>query len=251
MSHASFLFTVVVAALLLAGCTAPRFTYLSDPEAMQRIYGTAVGDAAKPQPWEISNALTPVTGSNTNLQRRMINGQEHILVVTWKQDTTYYRNDPASGSYNTGRYPIWVTLVPELQQLCREADFGKREGLELRLRQLLGMPPDSPKEYFIEFWVKPSDLIRPCPDPEITDRSCGLAFPEEVTEAHKTWINNLRLASYYHPEWDQNYPWTVLGYTYDWNPRNRSHVGMSEFVIGNNTEVVMHAVYPTREYCGR
>lgn len=38
------------------------------------------------------------------------------------------------------------------------------------------------------------------------------------------------------------YPWMELGYTYDWNTENPTHVGMSEFVIDvkkdNNFEFI-------------
>jgi hypothetical protein len=35
--------------------------------------------------------------------------------------------------------------------------------------QLLGMPPNSNDTYFVEVWVKPSDLFRPSVDNEIND----------------------------------------------------------------------------------
>ena len=111
------------------------------------------------------------------------------------------------------------------------------------------MPPNVEKKYFVEFWVRPQDLFRPCPDAEVSDTHCGLAFPEEVTDEHKDWINNQRLESYYNPVWDKNYPWTQLGYTYDWNPKNKNHVGLSEFVIGKNKNVVVKGFKTTEEYC--
>ena len=46
----------------------------------------------------------------------------------------------------------------------------------------------------------------------------------------------------------EKYPWTQLGYTYDWNPENKSHVGLSEFVIGENKNIVIKAIYSTNDY---
>ena len=43
------------------------------------------------------------------------------------------------------------------------------EPLELRLKQLLGLPSASQKVWFVEFYVEPSDLFRPSADPEIND----------------------------------------------------------------------------------
>jgi hypothetical protein len=46
----------------------------------------------------------------------------------------------------------------------------------------------------------------------------------------------------------QVYPWTQLGYTYDWgNPE--SEVGLSEFVIRKGSTVVIKSVSNLDEYC--
>ncbi|WP_367388933.1 hypothetical protein [Lewinella sp. LCG006] len=230
-------------------CSPRLLTKDYDEVKIQQVYAEVIGDAAKPQPWDISQSLTQVTPANPDLVRKTIAGQEYILVATWQNDTTYYKTNPSTGFYNTGNYPIWVTLAPQLQQKCQSPAFGRREGLDLRLKQLLGLPPDTKKQYFVEFWVQPKDLFRPCPDPEITDRACELAFPADVTEEHKDWINDLRLASYYNPEWNKNYPWTELGYTYDWNRRNKTNVGLSEFVIQKNSNLVIHHISTTQDYC--
>lgn len=42
------------------------------------------------------------------------------------------------------------------------------------------------------------------------------------------------------------YPWTRLGYTYDWG--SGSHVGMSEYVIPGGMTVQVKAVYETSDY---
>lgn len=241
------LFTLVLATTF--SCSPRLLTKNYDEVKVQKVYSIVIGDAAKPQPWEISRSLTQVTPTNNTLVHKTINGEDYILVSTWQNDTTYYVPNPSTGYYNTGNYPIWVTLAPELQTQCQTPSFGRREGLDLRLKQLLGLPPDTKKQYFVEFWVQPKDLFRPCPDPEITDGSCGLAFPDDVTEDHKKWINDLRIASYYNPDWNKNYPWTELGYTYDWNRKNKTNVGLSEFVIQKNSNLVIHHISKTEDYC--
>ena len=118
----------------------------------------------------------------------------------------------------------------------------------MRLKQLLGLPPNAIYSYFVEFWVKPEDLFRPCPDNEITDNQCDVCFPQNTEASYKNWINENRVSRYYGCKIDEKYPWTQLGYTYDWNPRNKSHVGLSEFVIGANKNIVVNAIYTTEEY---
>jgi hypothetical protein len=44
------------------------------------------------------------------------------------------------------------------------------------------------------------------------------------------------------------YPWTRLGYTYDWgNPK--SEIGLSEFVIKNGAPIKIHSVVNADAYC--
>lgn len=220
-----------------------------DAMKTQKEYQLSIGDAAKAHPWEVSNSLTAINTDNPSLVWKTIKGEKYILVSSWKADTKYYKNDKKTGFYNTGKYPIWVTAAPDLQNLCQTKKFGRKEGLDLRIKQLLGLPPNAVKKYFVEFWVKPADLFRPCPDAEVDDKSCGLTFPTTATDEHKAWVNNQRLQSYYNPTWDTDYPWTQLGYTYDWNEKSKTHVGMSEFVIGKNADTVIKGFFTTEEYC--
>jgi hypothetical protein len=47
---------------------------------------------------------------------------------------------------------------------------------------------------------------------------------------------------------DNGYPWTRLGYTYDWHP-DTPETGLSEYVIPQGSTVEVHANVETREYC--
>jgi len=244
-----YLFSSLFLLITWSACAPRQLSKTYNEEKINRLYSNSVGDAAKTQPWEIEQDLIKISKGASNLIWKEINKEWYLLVSSWKKDTIYYKNDEQTGTYNTSSYPIWVTAAPELQQICQTKRFGRREGLDLRLKQLLGLPPNVEKGYFIEFWVQPQDLFRPCLDGEVVDVNCTLAFPSDVTEEHKKWINDLRLESYYSPEWDKNYPWTQLCYTYDWHPKNKNHVGLSEFVIDKNMEVIVNDFYTTVEYC--
>ena len=104
-----------------------------DHQKAKRLYSEGIGDAAKPQPWEISSNLTAINKKNSGLIRKEIDGAVYILVSSWKADTTFYKNDQKSGAYNTGKFPIWVTLSPELQVKCSTKKFGRKEGLGIYL----------------------------------------------------------------------------------------------------------------------
>jgi hypothetical protein len=43
------------------------------------------------------------------------------------------------------------------------------------------------------------------------------------------------------------YPWTRLGYTYDWGS-SITEIGLSEFVIKKNSQIIVHEVYDNESY---
>ncbi len=230
--------------VLFTGCKSTDNVFVSEDDVKQ-VYLQSIEDACLPTEGEIFDKLFSINPGNTDLIRKEINGEEYILTVSWKNTVKYYVNDPQTGFYNTGKYQIWVTAAPQL--LERVAKLNMKDP-DMRLKQLLGLPPNSEYGYFVEFWVKPEDLFRPCPDAEINDSSCGLCFPEATDSTYIHWINQSRIDRYYPCDIYDKYPWTQLGYTYDWNPQNKSHIGLSEYVIDVNKEVVVHKIYTTEEY---
>jgi hypothetical protein len=146
---------------------------------------------------------------------------------------------------------IWVTAVPEVQTICR----GFTGDVALQLRQLLGLPPDADVPRFLVLRAKASDLFRPspyadtmtsypCPDPA-SDANCGNAFPSTATPTHVLWISTSSFSLHAIP---YGYPWTHLGYTYNWAP-GKDRYGASEYVIraGATATIVQKAT--AADYC--
>lgn len=212
-------------------------------------YNNAVLDAETAETGEISKDLVAVVEGNDDLIWGEDDSAGKVLVVTW---TSWDGYDEMIGEEMTLSREIWVTVVPELKEFSsvhfrRKADF-ENDQYVLRLEQLLGLPPDNGKTKFVEIWVDPGDLFRPSPDPEITDHEAELDFCRSakfitVSEEYVLWFNNLKAQSY----GGNGYPWTRLGYTYDWgNPE--SEIGLSEFVISEGAVVIIHSVTPNLEY---
>ena len=208
----------------------------------RELYKLSIINSIYPESSEICTNLVQINDSNKTLIRKNINGEEYILVCTWKQNVSFYQKDTI---FNTGTYPIWVTTAPELKNRIKK---DSPKDVNLRLIQLLGLPPTAQYSYFVEFWVRPVDLFRPCPDKEITDGKCDLCFPEGTDPEHIKWINENRISRYYQCDLYYQYPWGQLGYTYDWNPRNKSHFGLSEFIIGTNKTIYINRIVTTSEY---
>jgi len=204
-------------------------------EELQADYQAAILDAQTAEASEISTNLVAITANNPDLVWDGTPGESNVLVVTWTDWDGY-----AVGDWNMGNYNAWVSVAPEVQEFCQSYNGDD----VLRLEQLLGMPPEHGNLYFVEFWVSPNDLFRPSPDPEITDTTAGLDFPADVSAEHEAWFNDLLANSY----GADDYPWTRLGYTYDWGS-TASEVGLSEFVIEKNADVIVDGIYGNEAYC--
>ena len=211
-------------------------------QSNRELYKLSIINSIYPDSSEICTNLVQINDSNKTLIRKNINGEEYILVCTWKQNVSFYQKDTV---FNTGTYPIWITTAPELKNRIKKES---PKDVNLRLIQLLGLPPTAQYSYFVEFWVRPVDLFRPCPDKEITDGKCDICFPEGTDPEHIKWINENRISRYYQCDLYYQYPWGQLGYTYDWNPKNKSHFGLSEFIIGANKTIYINRIVTTLEY---
>jgi hypothetical protein len=217
-------------------------------EYLDSLFTSAMLDAQNPKPSEISNKLINLE-TNKKLIDTIINGERYIKMVSWKANPKWF---PNNGKYNTSSYDIWVTVAPIIQDSCRNY-FKTQKDPNMRLRQLLGLQPLTVETFFLELWVKPADLYRPTPDNETNDNTAGLNMPSNVSPGYREWFNHTRAFQYN----DCNdtlfkqygYPWTQLGYTYDWSPENPSHEGLSEFVINQQTNVYISGKHLTSSYC--
>lgn len=227
--------------LVVSACSYSRQAL--SPADPRHAYSQAIKDAEVAEYDEISRDLVAIVPGNDALRWNKETGE--VLVVTWTSWDGY--DDHVGGSMKLPR-EVWVTVVTEVQAFCREWHVTLAQ-LPLRLEQLLGLPPENGKTKFVEMWASPDDLFRPAPDPEVSDHEAELDFPVShqfvtVSETYRQWFHDLKQTSY----GVNGYPWTRLGYTYDWgNPE--SEIGVSEFVIRAGATVTIHAVSTTVNYC--
>lgn len=211
------------------------------------VYRQALNTAKDFEHLKISHHLTEVTPANSAIIKQN-NDTFKVLVVAWKDsaDLKYY-NYGKPGYFNTGRFINFVTVVPDLRDWYMHNKVDSVQ-LDLRLKELLGLPPNVNKNCWIEFWVKASDLYRPCKDNSIADNYCDVDFPANTDSSYITWWNDYHTNSYNNPNLYSNYPFSGLGYTYDWAPTNRSHMGLSEFCINKNASVYVKGYSATYAY---
>ena len=242
---------VLLAGLLGCRATAPSARTASIDE-LRAQYERAIADAKVAQPSEIDSSLTRIVPSNDALQWRTHataagDTIRQVLVVTWTDSAPLPNaaGQPAApGTAPTLRDVVWVTAVPEVQRFCRALSL-QGEALTTRLQQYIGLPPTDGSTRFVELWASPDDLARPCPDPEITDAACTTGEGSAAADAdYRQWFEGWRDAAY----GPDGYPWTRLGYTYDWNPE-ADEVGVSEFILRPPATVEVRRSVPTAEYC--
>ena len=288
------LFFLIVSSLL-AGCTGNgggSNVQAYDPQAE---YVKACNDAKTVTPDKVSKNLTAIIPENANLvwENGVIGSR--VLVVSWvDQNACNIYKCPDSGCQPTDtckegkecQYSrdTYVSIVPEIKNF-----FKNRTVTTMRVAQVLGLPPSDAvnKTCFLEIWASPKDLFRPSPDPEITDYEAETDFAgdqytnpfrqyntSELIYADQTcnpaqcpacdqwgncgftdYKNFFKNRTQYIYTSSAPYPWTRLGYTYDWGEdAPASHVGLSEFVLhgkkadGSKISVKIKAVTPTASY---
>ena len=237
-------FYVLILSGIVFACWAARLNAF--PASWPQAYLDSLTDTSQDAtPAKVSKNLIAVIQGEPNLT--WDSSGTRVLMETWADDKFYPTKKPGDIITVRSGHPIWVSSPPELKAWVAGHAFPESD-LALRLKQMLGMPPEADKTYFAEFWVNTADLVRPSPDPEITDHDADLDFPVNpfiaISDTYKTWFNNLRSISY---TTDDAHPWTRLGYTYDWG-NQYNHVAISEFVIWDGAQVEINAVTQTASY---
>ncbi|MEN3331632.1 MAG: hypothetical protein V7641_997 [Blastocatellia bacterium] len=208
--------------------------------------------------WELyRNAIKDAAVYNRNkvLPLRLLQPEAgRVQVVTF----TSYAYKVGPYHVPAGRF-IWVTPDGEVQGICRQFNLQGAQ-LTLRLAQLIGLPPNTQNTSMVVFSVPVDRIFRPTPDPNpmtiypcaASEMSqCGNQLPANVPAEFKTFFINQALSAYRigQTEQENGYPWTHLGYTYNWTPYAASKYGASEYVITPDTEVMVISRTPSDQYC--
>lgn len=217
----------------------------------------AIENAAVPEQSEISNALVALVPENPKTIWDASGTSPRVRMVTWMSESSFQRfwAEPATLPTDKTAPPswgvIWVTPAPQVQEFCKALP-GDAEAVHTRLKEYLGLAPDRSYARFVEILIAPENLRRPCPDPEVTDTTCGLTLANDLESDYRAWF----LGNYANAYGVTGAPWTRLGYTYDWVAADGSAsgnrpVGASEYILTGNAPYSIVGRYTTAEYCGR
>lgn len=246
---------VLLSCLILSSCTHKNLSIVKESNSsasMEDHYEYAVRNASVVDSSDLCDTLIAITKENPRLVWN--SDSSKILMTMWKSQESYekfYKSDSLTSP--SEEYVTWVTTVPQVQ------DFGKAyiaavpsaDSMQVtkRIKQYLGLMPEWNYDVFIEVWVDPADLFRPCVDPEIDDEGCNISFSKELPRVknikdYKAFYQNLYFNDF---RTRPGIPWTGLGYTYDWGTQNLP-VGASEFILVPGAKFEIKEVIQTMDY---
>ncbi len=170
-------------------------------------------------------------------------GEERILVASLQSSEWSLAECEDGEEITTGASTddiIWVAIPSEIEaKLLSEGVVADSLSLNNRLIEMLGLRPDGVESVVNYMWVEPSSLLRPSYDPNPTTTYGAVEYPanDELPSWYREWFDGNVEYSYESPAEGLNYPFTRLGYTYDWG-EGASKYGVSEFIIVPQSEII-------------
>lgn len=228
-------------ALILLNCTG-----LQPQKNAQQLYEQAILDAAVINPDKIM-PLLPIPTT------------EDVTVISWITEArTPCKSGESTCEFINSSDRIWVTLDGEVKHACQSWHLHN-DALSERLDQFLGLPPNPPSQHrkvkFAIMKVPAKQLERACLGINTTDvvhPQCTLDTQDTTPDDLRSYVQQHMASSYIvHNPRGPGYPFTRLGYTYDWNELagNHHHYGASEFLIMPNTPIKVVEMISTDDYC--
>lgn len=129
---------------------------------------------------------------------------------------------------------VFVAVPAQLRSFCSASN-----DVLIALEMALGLPPQ-PQESLnlFLFDVDTSSLRRPCSnEPTAGMESCSIPTRSELATLRRKYGGD-------------GYPFTGMGWTFNWNPQVLDHVGVSEFILTDGAPIFGAVARITvREFC--
>ena len=181
-------------------------------------YALSVIDAK----WAKEDEILPLVAFTEEEELVTTNENGQVLLLSWHS----YPESYIPGEQFTCKYGEMWTFTDQEALKWYDENHENVTDWELRFEQLLGLPYTDEKTHVSAFWVDPEEIIRPANQPDAKAQMDAALFDGSALGEHKAWFNGNAEYSYE----TSAYPWTRLGYTYDWLPDDNEY-GMTEFII--------------------
>ena len=215
---------VIAAALVafLAGTAIIKIGARSSAKSLEALYQDAVRDVVFAEPDEIQPLVCVASDSDLVTFNQT---KDKVLMLNFNNyPESYVAGQPFVCKYGA----VWTFTDKEIIKWYKErADKDKVADWPMRFNQLLGMPCNKSYKCVTALWARPADLRRPAYQTDITKQiEPDKLSTKDVSEDIREWFKDNIVWSYF----DSAYPWTRLGYTYDWADNGKEY-GLSEFLI--------------------
>ncbi len=217
-----------IAGLSLWGCS-------GQAASPQELYESAVSDAVFAEAEEIK----PLVSLTAEDQLVTWDDQGRALLLTWHQSPESY---PQGETVNLESGEVWTFTDKEIAKFYAEKKSSVTDW-ELRLEQCIGLPPDCGYTHISGLWVSPTDVSRPAYNDDPRSDDMDISFDEDISPKFKEWFDGNIVGSYF----DSKYPWTRLGYTYDWDA-DKDEYGLTEFLIHKDAPVQVAFTKTTEDF---
>lgn len=243
-------------------------------EATQKMYGEEDKQNLVFQP-EMDRDLPSAKNLVTFSEQDLNNGKtvKFGMLMDDAKKSHFLRDMGKDLSCKTSDY-VWVFVLDNFDATCNAKNIGKLKikdnkfyfdnntiihkgfGAVERLSQLLGIDKFPEHIWLCEFDVKisKSNIFRPAYQPDVTkndiNKENNILFLKGKWHLAKKYLNNIKIDNtgnikHLLPEqWlaslqqSKEYPWTRMGYTYDWGASEDNNViGVSEFILVPNTQL--------------
>ena len=194
------------------------------------LYEIAVADAVKAEDYEIMPLIV------------IDEYVSEVLLVTFHRYPDSY---PAGEEVTLDWGEVWTFTADEIKEWYGQNNGGVTDW-SLRLKQLIGLPADKEYTHFTAMWVSPDDMIRPAYNTDIYSDDMPLELAGDGDENYREWFEDNIVSSYFA---STSYPWTRLGYTYDWaQAYSESDYGLTEFLVSQSSAVKVEFTLTTDEF---
>lgn len=169
-----------------------------------------------------NDEILPLTELTKESESATWNEKGQVLLLSWHS----YPDSYVPGEQFTCKYgEMWTFTDKEILSWYDKNGEGVVDW-ELRLEQLLGLPATDKKTHVSAFWVDTNEIIRPAYQTDISKQIDISLLDGSMLNEYKEWFDGNAEYSYE----ISAYPWTRLGYTYDWS-ESETEYGLTEFII--------------------
>ena len=184
--------------------------------------------------------LVNVSDENENVIRSE-DGKSVLVAFMHKYPDSY----PAGEEIELKWGNVWCVSAGEFHKWMKDNDENV-ENWTNRLHQVLGMPYTKNYTTITALWVDADLVYRPAyetdPNKAMTT-TLVTTGDDDFDTMYKEWFDGNIIWSYF----DSAFPWTRLGYTYDWYDNGKEY-GLSEFLIFSGAKVKIEYTYSVDEF---